>query len=87
VTFSGADIVNPVTKTVTISPTDKVTYPGTDKFSLTFVPSSGLFNGSFMDNTTRRAFSGVVLQSGDFGLGLFQEPNGQTGSVVLRNAL
>jgi len=85
VTFSGADLANPVMKSVSIGAKDKVIYGGTDKFSLTFTAVNGLFTGSFLDNGIARSFTGAVIQSGSSGMGLFQEKSGQTGSVLFQS--
>jgi hypothetical protein len=84
--FSGGDLNAGVAKALTISPKDKVTYAGSDKFSLTFASHTGLFSGSFSDTGTLRHFAGAVLQSGSSGVGLFQEKSGKTGSVILQGA-
>jgi hypothetical protein len=84
ITFSGGDLSGPVTKSVSIGAKDKVTYAGSDKFTLKFASKSGLFTGSFVDKGVNRAFSGAVLQSGSLGMGLFQEPTGPGGSVLLQ---
>jgi hypothetical protein len=90
VTFSGADLTVPVAETATIDITSKdhatPASGDTTPFSLKFTSGSGLFSGSFPDNGVDRKFSGSVLQSGSFGMGLFEEKSGQTGSVLLTPA-
>ena len=49
--------------------------------------STGLFTGSFIDNTKARTFTGAFLPSQDEGFGYFEETNGQTGSVLLQPGL
>jgi hypothetical protein len=86
-TFAGADLMVSATEaaTIDIDARDHVTPANGDTtpFSLKFTPGSGLFTGSFPDNGVSRTFTGAVLQSGSFGMGLFEEKSGETGSVLI----
>jgi hypothetical protein len=84
VTFSADHITTPIVEPITISPGDVVTTTGPTPFTLKFTAATGQFTGAFPDNGTPRTFAGALLQSGSTGLGLFQEPSGQTGSVLLQ---
>jgi hypothetical protein len=86
VALSGGDLVTQIIEPVSIAANDKVTAtsPGATRFTLKFTAKTGQFTGSFMFNGTTRAFGGAVLQSGNSGLGVFQEESGQTGAVLLQ---
>ena len=85
VTISGADISSSaLVFPISIAANGKVTSVGGIPFKFAFSAATGLFTGTFHDNGVNRAFSGAVLQSGTFGLGLFQTSSGQTGSVILQ---
>jgi len=93
VTFSGADAFPSVTKSVTVAvkgKTDTATNvgvnTGSNRFFLNFAPTTGLFSGTFVDNSVTRVFTGAVLKSGSSGMGLFQDATGQTGSVVIQES-
>jgi hypothetical protein len=83
VTFSGGDLVTALIEPIGINSHGLVTPGGATPFTLKFTSKSGLFSGSFPDYGTVRSFSGAVLQSGSYGMGLFEEKSGQTGSVVI----
>jgi hypothetical protein len=89
-TFSGADAFASVTKTVGVSvrgKVDTITYSlpntGLNRIIVNFTAATGLFSGTFVDNSVTRAFSGAVLHNGSYGLGQFQDATGQTGAVLL----
>jgi uncharacterized repeat protein (TIGR03803 family) len=86
VTFSAGDLTTSVVEPISINLglRDQVTTTGPTPFTLKFTAATGLFTGTFPDSGAPRPFTGAVLQSGSTGLGLFQEPSGATGSVLLR---
>jgi hypothetical protein len=87
VIFTGADTGGSIVKGISIDGRGRVTYGGTDRFSMKFTPGTGAFSGSFMDHATPRTFSGAVLQGQKLGLGLFQAGKAgasATGAVILQ---
>ncbi len=59
---------------------------GSSPIAIKFAPKTGLFTGTFDDQGARRPFAGAILETGTFGLGLFQDASGQAGSVLLEGA-
>jgi hypothetical protein len=86
VTISGGDLGAAFVEPISIDSKDRVTPTGSQPFKLMFTPKTGLFSGSFPDNGMVRPFAGVVLQSGSFCAGLFQDGSGHTGSVDVEPA-
>ena len=85
-TFSIADgnvTLTSATRDVTIDVKNKIKIVGTEKFTMTLAPSTGLFSGTFYDAQKKaRAFKGAVLQKQNSGAGLFKGID-QTGAVEL----
>ncbi|MEQ1858604.1 MAG: Ig-like domain-containing protein [Chthoniobacteraceae bacterium] len=69
-------LASPITKLITVSASNTVTVvaPGTDKLTMTFAASNGIFSGSFIDAVSgaKRTFKGAVLQSQNAGAGHFR---------------
>ena len=84
VQVAGGDLVSPFTNKVQIAAGSKVVNLNTNKLSLTFTKSSGLFSGSVTPPGSTRAilFKGVVLQNDNSGAGYFLGTNSM-GSILL----
>jgi hypothetical protein len=73
----------PSPKVVNVDTSNHVKITGSEKFSFTITPATGLFTGVFLDTELKtHSFSGAILQKQDLGVGIFSGPH-QTGSVVL----
>ena len=84
VAFSGGALAGPFANTVTISAANQVKNTSTNKLSLSFTTSSGLYSGSVTVPGTRKSFSfnGAVLQGRSSGSGYFLYGN-RSGQVIL----
>jgi hypothetical protein len=82
--FSGGNFTSDFSNDVTISPDNKISNESANKLSLSFVLSSGVFNGSVTPPSGSRGipFHGVVLQGSGLGYGYFLGSS-ESGSVVL----
>jgi hypothetical protein len=80
--LEGGNLADSITNAVTISADNKIT--GTNKLSLTFTLTTGLFQGNVVNPTTGKsiAIKGALLQKQSLGYGYFLGTN-QTGSVFL----
>ena len=81
--FTGAGLSTPITAPLTLLASNRVLIPlsAPGRVQLRFVPSTGLFNGSFLHaDGRRRAFKGVCVQQAgailDSAEGLFLHPDG-----------
>ncbi len=87
VTLGGGNLVSNLVKTVSIDSNAVVTVldPGSDRLTLAFFPSSGFFNGSFVDPAAgkMRQFAGQLVDTNHFGAGTFLGTT-QSGFVVLQ---
>jgi len=84
--LSGGNLAESITNSFTLGPDNKVTGLGTNKLTLTFTTSSGLFRGSVGVGASKpAAFTGVVLQDEDpqVGRGYFLGTN-QSGQVLMQ---
>ncbi len=84
VIFSGAGLPNQIVEAINIVPGGKVVPGGGNPFKLTLNSKTGLFTGSIQENGTSLPFTGALLESGSAGLGLFRDPSGGTGSVLIQ---
>lgn len=86
ITLSGGDLVQPISRTLSISAAGKVSVsdPGTERLKIAVNVAAGTFSGSFLDVDARkwRRFSGAVLQTQAIGAGSFQGAK-ESGSVTL----
>ena len=84
--LSGGGVSHPLTYSIQIGPTAKVTNMSSNKLTLTITSSSGAFMGSATDPATRKtiSFKGVLLEGGA-GAGFFLGPS-QSGQVYLNQA-
>ena len=82
--LEGAGLTQNITNRVQIAPNNKVTNLDSNRLSLSFTTTSGLFRGSVLDPATRSTipFSGVILQKQTNGLGFFLHSN-QSGRVLV----
>ena len=87
VVLENANLTQPITNRISISPKNKVTNLDSNKLSLTFATSSGLFHGNVVDPATLKniAFSGALLQKQTNGFGFFLD-NNQSGHMLLTPA-
>jgi hypothetical protein len=83
--FSGAGLDEPVTDTFQITPGGRVINTSSNRFSLAFTTSLGLFRGDFAEPGSNRSlfFQGAYLQKQSQGYGYFFNNNGQSGLVSL----
>ncbi len=85
VVFSGGGLAQAFTNRFVMTPGGKVSGFGTNRLSLAFVPSTGMFRGSVKDPGSGRmlAFKGAVLQDQGCGYGFFLGRNRQSGWVYV----
>ena len=83
VTFAGGAIDIPVTRDLTISPRNSVSFePRMAGDAMAISPGSGFFVGSFLANGSLARFRGAILQKQNIGIGYFVESR-QIGNVSL----
>jgi hypothetical protein len=82
--LDGGNLDQPISDPVALDSNNRVTNLGTDKLSLSFSTSSGLFSGRVVDPNTSKSisFHGVVLQKQNIASGYFTGID-QSGQVVL----
>ena len=82
VEFQHGNLIQPITNSVMLAANNKVTNLSSNKFTMTFTVTSGLFKGSVTDTNTGKAipFTGALLQKLDSGYGYFLGTN-QSGQV------
>jgi hypothetical protein len=80
--FAGGNLDAPFSNDLTLSPSSKITNESANKLSMSFVLSSGLFNGSVTPPTGGRSFPfhGIVLRNNGAGYGYFLGSS-ESGSV------
>jgi hypothetical protein len=84
VSFADGNLDAPFSNDVTLSASSKIANESANKLSMSFVLSSGLFNGSVTPPSGGRAFPfhGIVLQNSGAGYGYFLGTS-QSGSVTV----
>ncbi len=84
-TFAGGAIDTSVSRSITISPRNLVSFePRSPGDAMAISPGTGFFAGTFFANGTSLArFRGAILQKQNIGVGYFNE-SGQVGNVTLR---
>jgi hypothetical protein len=83
--LGGGDLPSNIVKNAVIDTAGNVTVspPGSDELALSIAPGNGLFGGSFHPAINRTTFfNGYLLQTNDFGAGLFFGTN-QTGFILI----
>ena len=87
VVIHGGNFNGYLTNQVTLLPNHRIAVNGggIERLSISFIPSSGIFSGTFLHPVLRRttAFKGVVIQDENFGGAYFKGTN-QTGYLLLR---
>jgi hypothetical protein len=73
VILTGGNLAASITNDVSVTPNNKVTNNGGNNLSISLVPGTGLFKGSFTDPNTGKSesFNGAVLQKQNQGGGFF----------------
>jgi hypothetical protein len=86
-TLTGGNLSEPVSSDFTLLPGGKITSAGPHKFTLKFIPATGLFNGTITpeNTTTVIKFTGAVQQSSANGSGYFLGTD-KTGRVTIEPA-
>ena len=87
VIMNGGDMPAVSTNGITLGLGSKVVSTGTNKLTMTFTLSSGLFKGTLVESglTGKQSFSGVVFQKANYGSGFCLGTN-QSAQVVLQAA-
>ena len=82
--LTGGNLDQPISDPISFGPNSRVTNLGSDKLSLSFSLSSGLFSGHVVNPNTSKSisFHGVVLQKQNIASGYFAGID-QSGQVVL----
>ncbi|NOS69733.1 MAG: hypothetical protein HOP33_07370 [Verrucomicrobia bacterium] len=77
VEFLHGNLIQPITNSVLLTTNNKITNLSSNKLTMTFTLTSGLFKGSVTDTNTGKAipFTGVLLQKLDSGYGCFLGTN------------
>ena len=80
--LSGADLSGTFSSEVTLGASGRVNNAGAHTLTMSIVPGTGLFSGTFIKNGTTRMvkFNGAVLRPNDVGYGYFLGTN-QSGAV------
>jgi hypothetical protein len=80
----GGDLAQPITNRVAIGANNRVMNLSSNKLTLTFKTSTGLFSGHVVNPATAKSltFNGVVLPEAELGLGYFLGTS-QTGEAIL----
>ncbi|NOS70319.1 MAG: hypothetical protein HOP33_10355 [Verrucomicrobia bacterium] len=83
VEFHHGNLIQPITNNVLLTTNNKITNLSSNKLTMTFTLTSGLFKGSVTDTNTGKAipFAGVLLQKLDSGYGYFLGTN-QSGQAL-----
>jgi hypothetical protein len=84
-TLSGGGLTGQILNEFSIDARSRVTNLSTNKLSLTFSRSTGLFSGRVMDPASSKPipFKGAVLQKENAAFGWFLGQNSQSGEVTL----
>jgi len=77
ISFHAGNLATDFTNEVTLLPSGKISYSGTNKLTLTFVPTSGQFSGSVVPPGATKPvlFKGALLQKQGYGGGYFLGTN------------
>ena len=83
--LSSGGLAGPILNQIALGAGNRVTNLSSNKLTLTFSPSTGLFKGKVMDPGSSKVvlFNGAVLQKENTALGWFSAGNSQSGELTL----